>query len=118
MLDDASDLAAHRVAFAPAQILDLLGDVLAVETVVGDHHRAQHHRLMLRPGEEVVVVARSIRHVRQPLKSYPHHIRGAAQSASVGSAFCERAARRVISATGADSKSSRLPRMTKLSPAP
>ena len=62
MLDDAPDLAADRVALAPAQILDLLGNILAIETVVGDLHRAQHHRLMLRPGEEVVVVVRSIRH--------------------------------------------------------
>ena len=62
MLDNPPDLAAHRVAVAPAQTLDLLGDVLAIETVVSNRHRAQHHRLMLRPGKEVVVVARSIRH--------------------------------------------------------
>ena len=64
MLDDPPDLAAHRVALALAQILDLLGDMLAVEAVVGNRQRAQHHRLMLSPGIKVVVVARSVRHRR------------------------------------------------------
>ena len=62
MLDDSPDLAAHRVAFAPAQTFDLLGDVLAVEAIVGDRHRAQHHRLMLGPGKEVVLVTGSVGH--------------------------------------------------------
>lgn len=64
MLDDAPNLAAHCVALAPPQILDLLGKVLTIEMVVGDGHRAQHHRLMLGPGVEVVVVKRCIRHGR------------------------------------------------------
>ena len=32
----------------------------AVEAIVGDRHRAQHHRLMLGPGKEVVLVAGSV----------------------------------------------------------
>jgi len=34
MLEDPPDLASHRVALAFAQILDLLGHVLAIEAVV------------------------------------------------------------------------------------
>src|SRR5271166_1629957 len=64
MLDDPPDLAAYRITLAPPQILDLLGDMLAVETVIGNCHRAQHQRLVLRPGIEIIVVVRSIRHGR------------------------------------------------------
>jgi hypothetical protein len=64
MLDDAADLTANRIARAFAQIFDLLGDVFAIESVVGDGHRAQHLGLVLRPGVEIVVVAWSIRHRR------------------------------------------------------
>jgi hypothetical protein len=63
MLDDAADLAAHHIALASAQSLDLFGEVLAVEAVVRCRHRAQHRRLMLRPGVEIVVVVRSVRHL-------------------------------------------------------
>src|SRR5438045_1933417 len=62
MVDDASDLAADRVALALAQVLDLLGDALAIESVVRRRHRAQHLGLVLRPGVEIVLAARSVRH--------------------------------------------------------
>ena len=81
MLDDAPDLVAHRVTLTPAQGLDLLGEILTIEAVVGDCHRAQHHRLVLGPGVEIVVVARSIRH-RHRLKSLRQH--SPASSAAVG----------------------------------
>ncbi len=55
-------LAAHRVALALAQILDLLGDMLAVEAVVGRRHLAQHRRLVLGPGIEIIFVARPVGH--------------------------------------------------------
>src|SRR6516162_2442811 len=64
MLDDATDLAAHCVALALTQIFDLLGDVLAIEPVVGDAQRAQHLGLVLGPGVKIVFVAWSIRHYR------------------------------------------------------
>jgi len=44
MLDDAPDLAADGVSLAPSQGLDLLGDVVAVEAIIGDRHRAQQTR--------------------------------------------------------------------------
>ena len=62
MFDDPADLAAHSVALALAQIFDLLGDVLAVEPIVGDRHRPQHLRLMLGPSIEVILVTWSVRH--------------------------------------------------------
>ena len=67
MHEDSLDLAAHGVALALAQILDLLGEVLAVEAVVGSRQGAQHLGLVLGPGVEIVVVirslwARSVRH--------------------------------------------------------
>jgi hypothetical protein len=62
MLDDPPDLVAHRIPFAPAQALDLLGDIVAVETIVDDRHRAQHHRLMPGPGKKVILVAGSVGH--------------------------------------------------------
>jgi len=123
MPDDASDLAAHRITLAPAQSLDLFGEVVAIETVVGDRHRAQHHRLMLGPGVEIVGVPRSIRHGRHRLcdcgqYSPPLWRSAAHQSAGVGSAFsviAERAARRVASTSGRHSNSINAPRMKKLS---
>src|SRR5438128_11274132 len=116
MLDDSPDLAAHRVAFAPAQTFDLLGDVLAVETVVGDRHRAQHHRLMLGPGVKVVVVASSIRHGRHRLEVPPTTSADMRQSASFAASSCcngPRAAPRGISPIGADNITWNLPRTTK-----
>ena len=67
MQENAPHLAAHGVALAIAQILDLLGEVLAVEAVVGSGQGAQHLGLVLRPGVEIVLViwsllARSVRH--------------------------------------------------------
>src|SRR3954453_2296403 len=62
MLDYAPDLAADRVAFALAQIFDLLGDVLAIEPVVGDRHSPHNLGLVLRPGVEIILVAWSVRH--------------------------------------------------------
>ena len=50
-------LAAHGVTLALAQILDLLGEVLAVEAVVGRRQGAQHLGLVLRPGIEIVLVS-------------------------------------------------------------
>src|SRR6516162_3918826 len=73
MFEDPPDLAAHRVALALAQILDLLGDVLTVETIVGYRHRAQHRGLVLGPGKEIIVVARSIGHtatLQDPATAY------------------------------------------------
>src|SRR5207248_8350395 len=62
MFDDAADLAADCVALALAQIFDLLGDVLAIEPVVRDRHGSQDLGLVLRPGVEIILVARSVRH--------------------------------------------------------
>src|SRR5690348_12394885 len=84
MLDDATDLATDRVAFALAQILDLLGHVLAVEPVVGDRHCPQHLCLVLRPGVEIVLVTWSIRH-RNPHGSFISW-RGRHQSAAAAAA--------------------------------
>src|SRR5258708_35163150 len=56
MLEDPADFTAQSIAFALSQILDLLGNVLAVEAVVARSHRAQHLGLVLRPGVEIVVV--------------------------------------------------------------
>src|SRR5215471_6923808 len=67
VFDYAADLAAHRVALALAQILDLLGHMLAIKPVIGDGHRAQHPGLVLRPGVEIVLVAWSVRHRRPQL---------------------------------------------------
>ncbi len=71
MLDDAADLATHSIALALAQILDLLGDMLAVEAVVGNRHRAQHLGLVLGPGIEIVVVARSVAALTSTLHNLP-----------------------------------------------
>ncbi len=60
MQENAPHLAADGVTIAPAQILDLLGEVLAVEAVVGGGQGAQHLGLVLRPGVEIIVVFRSI----------------------------------------------------------
>src|SRR3954454_21306621 len=67
MFEDAPYFTAHGFAFALAQILDLLGEVLAVEAVVVGAERAQHFGLVLRPGIEILVVigsgrARSVGH--------------------------------------------------------
>src|SRR5437879_3584603 len=81
MFENPSDLAAHGVALALAQILDLLRDMLAVKPVVAGPHRAQHVGLVLRPGIEIVVVsgsvgARSIGHGRLILKKrWPSYAR-------------------------------------------
>src|SRR5579884_1917801 len=64
MLDDPSNLTSDRVALALAQILDLLGEALAVEATVGNGQGAQHLRLMPGPGEEIILVAGSVRHRR------------------------------------------------------
>src|SRR5438445_13502642 len=60
VLEDSADLAADRITIILAQILDLLGNVLAVEPVVAGPHRAQHLGLVLRPGVEIVVVSGSV----------------------------------------------------------
>src|SRR5947209_2470965 len=62
MLDDAADLAPNHVALALAQIFDFLGDVFAIEPVVGDRHSPHNLRLVLRPGVKIVLVAWSVRH--------------------------------------------------------
>src|SRR6266567_4554282 len=60
MLEDPPNLAPYGVALVLAQILDLLGNVLAVESVVAGPHRTQHVGLVLRPGIEIVVVSGSV----------------------------------------------------------
>src|SRR5262249_26876684 len=65
LLENAAHLATHRVALAFAQILDLLGYVLAIEAGVGGWHRAQHRRLVLGPGVEIIVVTGSVGHRRR-----------------------------------------------------
>src|SRR5438270_1463279 len=69
VLKDPPDFAAHRIAFALAQILDLLGDVLAVEAVVAGGHRAQHLGLVLRPGIEIILITWSVGHNSVPRNS-------------------------------------------------
>ena len=68
MLDDANDLAAHGIALALAQILDLLGDAFAVEPIISPAHRPQHLSLVLRPGVVIVIVARAVGHRRHNLE--------------------------------------------------
>jgi hypothetical protein len=53
VLDDAADLAARRVALAFAQIRDLLGDVPAVEAVVGRGIARSTAALPRGPGREI-----------------------------------------------------------------
>jgi hypothetical protein len=52
----AAELAADRGALASSQTLDRLGDVLTIEAVIGDRHRAQDRRLIEGPGVEILVV--------------------------------------------------------------
>jgi hypothetical protein len=63
--ENASHLAAHHVAKTSPQIFDLLHEILAVEAVVAGAQQAQHLGLVLRPGVEIILVARSVRHCRQ-----------------------------------------------------
>ena len=101
MLDDPADLATHSVALILAQILDLLGDILAVEPVVGAASSAaprpgtgSRHRNRRRSG-----VRRALASTLQNLARQHKQDRPASQSARVGSIFCSagiRAARRVI----------------------
>src|SRR5580704_1760950 len=75
MFDDAAHVAAYRVPLVFPQGLDLLGDILAVEAVVGDWHFAQYCCLVLGPGIEIVVVVgallgRAIGHGRLPSGAY------------------------------------------------
>src|SRR5947208_11790886 len=62
VLEDTGDLTLCRVTLALAQILDLLGDVLAVEAVVSGAQATQHLSLVLGPGVEIIVVAGSVGH--------------------------------------------------------
>jgi hypothetical protein len=64
--EDPSNLATDGIALTGSQALDLLGDVLAVEAVVAGFERAQHLGLVLSPGVEIVVVARSVGHRATP----------------------------------------------------
>src|ERR1700730_5094031 len=52
------------VKLAASKRFDFLGYVSAIETVAFAFHRAQHFGLVLGPGVEIVVVARSVRHRR------------------------------------------------------
>src|SRR5436305_13323887 len=69
MLEDAPHLTAYHIPFALTQILDLLGDVLAIEAVIAGAQGTQHFGLVLRPGVEIVVVARSVRHAVKTLEA-------------------------------------------------
>ena len=62
MHEDTPHLAAHGISLALAQILDLLGKMLAVEAVIAGAQRPQNLGLVSGPGVEIVVVARSVRH--------------------------------------------------------
>jgi hypothetical protein len=62
MNEDPTHLAAHGIAFALAQILDLVGEVLAVEAVVAGAQGAQDLGRVSSPGVKIVVVAWSVWH--------------------------------------------------------
>src|SRR4051794_13011399 len=67
MEQDATNLAAHGIALASPQAFDLLDQIVAVEAVVARAQGAQDLRLVLRPGVEIVLVTRSIRHRGIPI---------------------------------------------------
>src|SRR5690242_20242201 len=90
MEQDPAHLAAHGITVAVAQILDLLGKVLAVEAVVAGAQGAQHLGLVLGPGVEIIVVirplwARSVRHRSHSLVWPRQYIR----SSPLGGAPCQ-----------------------------
>ena len=60
MLDDVLAKRLNGVQFAFAQIFDLLRDQQTVQAIADRRQAAQQFRLFLRPGVEIVVVARSV----------------------------------------------------------
>src|SRR5258708_37049685 len=75
MLEDAPHLTAYHIPFALTQILDLLGNVLAIKAIVAGAQAAQHLRLVLRPGIEIVVVAGSVGHAVKTLEARRNYTR-------------------------------------------
>src|SRR5205085_5113262 len=117
MFENTAHPTTYCITFALAQILDLLGDVLAVEAVVAGAQAAQHLGLVLGPGVEIVVVTGSVRHSGKPSKlaeSIPDYVGSGASSAAVALA----AARRVMRRIGTQASSRKTPSTTKLSVAP